>query len=50
MKMLGYSWDVANGGKSPTDAEIATGTNWDLYVTDIKNSAGTVLIGDETKN
>ena len=49
MKMLGYSWDVANGGKSPTDAEIATGTNWDLYVTDVKNSAGTVLIGDESK-
>lgn len=49
MKMLGYSWDVANGGKSPTDAEIATGSNWDLYVTDIKHSAGTVLIGDESK-
>ena len=49
MKMLGYSWDVANGGKSPTDAEIATGSNWDLYVTDVKHSAGTVLIGDESK-
>ena len=49
MKMLGYSWDVVNGGKSPTDAEIATGTNWDLYVTDIKNSAGVVTLGDEAK-
>ena len=49
MKMLGYSWDVANGGKSPTDAEIATGSNWDLYVTDIKHSAGVVTIGDEAK-
>ena len=49
MKMLGYSWDVANGGKSPTDAEIATGTNWDLYVTNIKYSAGVVTIGDEAK-
>ena len=49
MKMLGYSWDVANGGKSPTDAEIATGTNWDLYVTDIKHSAGVITIGDEAK-
>ena len=49
MKMLGYSWDVANGGKSPTDAEIATGTNWDLYVTDVKNSAGVITIGDEAK-
>lgn len=49
MKMLGYSWDVANGGKSPTDAEIATGSNWDLYVTDIKHSAGVATIGDEAK-
>jgi uncharacterized membrane protein YgcG len=45
MKMLGYSWDAANGGKSPTDAEIATGTNWDLFVTDIKHSAGVITIG-----
>ncbi len=49
MKMLGYSWDVANGGKSPTDAEIATGTNWQRYVTDIKHSAGLITIGDESK-
>lgn len=49
MKMLGYSWDVANGGKSPTDAEIATGSNWDLYVTDVKHSAGVATIGDEAK-
>lgn len=49
MKMLGYSWDVANGGKSPTDAEIATGSNWDLYVTDVKHSAGVITIGDESK-
>lgn len=45
MKMLGYSWDTVNGGKSPTDAEIATGTNWDLFVTDIKHSAGVITIG-----
>lgn len=49
MTMMGYSWDTANGGKSPTDAEIATGTNWDLFVTDIKHSAGVILIGDESK-
>lgn len=47
MTMLGYSWDTANGGKSPTDAEIATGTNWDMFVTDVKHSAGVVTIGDE---
>lgn len=47
MTMLGYSWDTANGGKSPADAEIATGTNWDMFVTDVKHSAGVVTIGDE---
>jgi len=43
----GYSWDSANGGKSPTDAEIATGSNWDLATTSIKNTAGVIAIGDE---
>lgn len=47
MTMLGYSWDTANGGKSPADAEIATGANWDMFVTDVKHSAGVVTIGDE---
>lgn len=49
LSMLGYSWDETNGGKSPLDAEIATGTNWDLIVNDIKHSAGTILIADEAK-
>jgi len=47
MKMLGYSWDTVNGGKSPSDAAIATGTNWDMFVTDVKHSAGVISIGDE---
>lgn len=42
----GYAWDTANGGKSPTDAEIATGSNWDLVVSDIKHSAGVITVGD----
>ena len=50
MEMLGYSWDVTNGGKSPTDADIATGSNWDSFVSDVKNSAGVVTIGDEALN
>jgi hypothetical protein len=25
----GYAWDIANGGNSPLDAAIATGTNWE---------------------
>lgn len=48
--LKGYSWDEANGGKSPTDAALATGTNWDKVATDIKQTAGVVAIGDETKN
>ena len=39
--LKGYAWDVANGGKSPTDAELATGTNWDVVATSNKHTAGT---------
>lgn len=42
----GYTWDVTNGGKSPTDAELATGTNWDKVATSIKHTAGVLAIGD----
>ncbi|MGY6271013.1 major capsid protein [Achromobacter denitrificans] len=44
--LKGYTWDEANGGKSPTDAELATGTNWDKVATDIKHTAGVIAIGD----
>lgn len=46
LRLKGYKWDTANGGKSPTDAEIATGTNWDKVASDIKQTAGVVAIGD----
>ena len=46
--LKGYAWDEANGGKSPTDAELATGSNWDKVATDIKNTAGVIAIGDMT--
>lgn len=45
----GYTWDEANGGKSPTDAEIATGSNWDKTATSNKATAGAILIGDAAK-
>lgn len=48
--LKGYTWDTANGGKSPTDAELATGTNWDKVATDIKHTAGVITIGDNAKN
>lgn len=47
--LKGYTWDETNGGKSPTDAELATGTNWDKVATDIKHTAGVVTVGDEAK-
>jgi hypothetical protein len=43
--LKGYSWDVTNGGKSPTDAELATGSNWDKVATSIKHTAGVLSIG-----
>lgn len=47
--LKGYTWDEANGGKSPTDAELATGSNWDKVATDIKHTAGVITIGDAGK-
>lgn len=47
--LKGYTWDETNGGKSPTDAEIGTGSNWDKVATSIKHTAGVALIGDASK-
>ena len=47
--LKGYTWDQTAGGKSPTDAELATGTNWDKTATSIKHTAGVALIGDASK-
>jgi len=47
--LKGYTWDETNGGKSPTDAELATGSNWDKVATDIKHTAGVITIGDQAK-
>jgi len=43
MGLKGYTWDEANGGASPTDAELGTGTNWDKIATDIKDTSGVVV-------
>ncbi|MHA3884576.1 major capsid protein [Stutzerimonas degradans] len=47
--LKGYAWDIANGGKSPTNAELATGSNWDMFVNSVKSSAGVITIGDASK-
>lgn len=44
--LKGYTWDETNGGKSPTDAELATGSNWDKVATDIKHTAGVLAVAD----
>lgn len=46
LKLKGYSWDITNGGKSPTDAELATASNWDKAVTENKHTLGTLAIAD----
>jgi hypothetical protein len=46
LAIKGYTWDETNGGKSPTDAEIATGSNWDKVATSIKHTAGVVTIAN----
>ncbi|BEV43931.1 major capsid protein [Afipia carboxidovorans] len=43
--LKGYTWDETSGGKSPTDAELATGSNWDKVASSIKHTAGTLAIG-----
>ena len=44
--LKGYTWDTANGGKSPNDAALATGTNWDKTATSIKDTAGVLTNTD----
>lgn len=41
--LKGYTWDTTAGGKSPTDTEIGTGTNWDKTASSIKDTAGVAV-------
>lgn len=41
----GFQWDTGNGGKSPTDGDIATGSNWDKVATSVKHTAGVLTTG-----
>lgn len=42
--LKGYQWDTQNGGKSPTSAELATGSNWDKVATSWKHTAGVITL------
>lgn len=46
VKLKGYAWDMANGGKSPDDTALFTGSNWDMVMGDTKHTAGTIAIAD----
>ena len=46
LQLKGYSWDTVNGGKSPLDAELFTGSNWDIAVTSNKHTLGTLTVAD----
>ena len=41
--LMGFSWDKANGGKSPNDAALLLGTNWDKVATSHKDLAGVLI-------
>lgn len=41
--LKGYSWSTSVS--SPTDAEIATGSNWTKIATSVKHTAGVVTLG-----
>ena len=42
--LKGYQWDVSSGGKSPTDADLTTGGNWDKVATSYKHTAGVLTM------
>lgn len=46
IKIKGYAWDITNGGASPDDTALFTGTNWDNVMSDTKHTAGTLAIAD----
>jgi len=43
--LKGYAWDAANGGESPMDVELETGTNWRKVESSIKHTAGVMAVG-----
>jgi len=46
LRVRGFKWDTTNGGSNPTDAAVATSTNWDLSASDTRSGPGALLITD----
>jgi small ligand-binding sensory domain FIST len=42
--LKGFTWDETNGGPSPTDAALTTGTNWDKKYADDKSLGGSIWL------
>jgi hypothetical protein len=41
--LKGFAWDKVSGGHSPSNAALATGSNWDRFATADKDLAGVIL-------
>lgn len=41
--LKGFAWDKDNGGHSPTNSAIGTGTNWDQVAANIKDISGVLV-------
>lgn len=41
--LKGYAWDKDNGGASPSDAALNTGSNWDMFAESIKDTVGVLV-------
>lgn len=43
IRLRGRAWDVTNGGINPTDTAIATGSNWDSVMDNVKDLEGVII-------
>jgi hypothetical protein len=43
LALKGFAWDKTNGGACPSNAALATGTNWDKYATSVKDLSGVIV-------
>jgi hypothetical protein len=46
LKLKGFKWDEANGGASPDNTDLFTGSNWSKAVTSNKHVLGTLTVAD----
>lgn len=43
LNLLGFTWDVQNGGANPLSTALGTGSNWDKAATSYKDLAGVLI-------